>query len=130
MKYKQIRDAFLEVSRKTVADESFRPFLINPELIQIGTQKFVFLVENESMDDEQEVERLLRQSQIEEFGFIIVFTDKSKLIGLANLLVSELVRMHTEDETLPLYFLEFHESTKDFSYLNYSIQEEAEVTHV
>lgn len=45
---------------------------INPELLEFDGIKYVFIVENDNMNDETEVEILIRQSLIEDFHFIIV----------------------------------------------------------
>lgn len=65
MSYRDKRDAFL-AHTKNVS-------IVNPELIDIQGNEYVILFDNLNMYDAKEVDALIRQSQIEDFGFIIIF---------------------------------------------------------
>lgn len=65
MSYRDKRDAFL-ARTKNVS-------IVNPELVDIQGNEYVILFDNLNMYDAKEVDTLIRQSQIEDFGFIIIF---------------------------------------------------------
>lgn len=65
MSYRDKRDAFL-ARTKNVS-------IVNPELVDIQGNEYVILFDNLNMYDAKEVDALIRQSQIEDFGFIIIF---------------------------------------------------------
>ena len=122
MSLKEIRDSFIRRSKEQMSNEEMHPVLINPELLQIGEQKFVFLIVNPNMDDREEVEKLVRQSIIEDFGFIIVFEEEPD--EFANFLITTLAKMTTVIPAYPLHFLLYNKELDDFSYLNMEVNVE------
>lgn len=107
MSYLDKRDAFLATTKNIK--------IVNPELIDIQGNEYVILFDNENMYDEKEVEALVKQSQIEDFNFIIIFEkqvdDKIKNNLLLRKLFSDksdifnpivIVLLHRLDEYIPL----------------------------
>lgn len=122
MSLKEIRDSFIRRSKEQMPNEEMHPVLINPELLQIGEQKFVFLLVNPNMDDREEVEKLVRQSIIEDFGFIIVFEEEPD--NFANFLITTLAKMTTIIPGYPLHLLLYNKELDDFNYLNMEVNVE------
>ena len=117
MQYKEIRNKFIQKTNEAVVDEQYKVILLNPELLQFGEQKFVFLVINDNMDNENEVEKLLRQSMIEGFGFLVVFEGMPPQ-PFSNLLLSALNAVKSQDPLFPFYVLSYNAEEDLFLFLN------------
>lgn len=128
MRLKKLRDRFVELSNEMIQDEELKAVVINPEIVQLAGQKFVFLLINDNMNDKEEVEKIIMQSVIEDFGFLIIFENDPG--NFANLLILTLSQLKFVDPSFPLHFLLYKDETDTFDYLQMSISESEEGNEV